>query len=69
MVISPAGLEPENDRTGEGQQELSSSQRGCYIRAMTARVQLKMADRESQYAWCQDELIKVKPTVSSCRSQ
>jgi hypothetical protein len=46
MVTSPEGFGPENDCAGEGQQELqttdpSSHQRGCYIRTMTASVQLK----------------------------
>jgi hypothetical protein len=43
----------------------SSRQRGCYIRTMTARVQLekKMSGRESQEAWRQDELIGGKPPV------
>jgi hypothetical protein len=44
MVMSPAGLGPENDCSGKNQQELlttdpSSRKRRC-IRTMTARVQL-----------------------------
>jgi hypothetical protein len=36
----------------------SSRQRGCYIKTITSNVQLKkISDRESQGAWCQDELI------------
>jgi hypothetical protein len=46
MVISPVGFGPENNCAGEDQQQLYmtdpfSRQRGGYIRAMTARVQLK----------------------------
>jgi hypothetical protein len=43
----------------------SSRQRGCYIRAITARVQLggKISGRRSQVAWHQDELISGKPPV------
>jgi hypothetical protein len=46
MVISSAGFGLENDCAGDDQQllyitEPSSRQRGCYIRTMTARVQLK----------------------------
>jgi hypothetical protein len=62
-------IESENDCAGEDQQQLyaidlSSRHRGCYIRTMPARVQLKKNDgRESQGAWRQDELIGGKPTV------
>jgi hypothetical protein len=43
----------------------SSRQRGCYIRTITARVQLenKITGRESQGACLQDELIGGKPPV------
>jgi hypothetical protein len=45
MVMSPAGLGPENDCVGEGQQlskttDPSSHERGCYIRTITSSVQL-----------------------------
>jgi hypothetical protein len=71
MVISLVGLGPENDCPGEGQQQLqtadaSSRQRGCYTRTMTECVQLKkkrIAGRESQWTWHQDELIGGKPPV------
>jgi hypothetical protein len=44
--MSPAGLGTENDYAGEGQQQLlttgsSSSQKECYIRAITESVELK----------------------------
>jgi hypothetical protein len=41
-----------------------SHQRGCYIRTMTTRAQLKrkISARESQ-GWRQDELIDGKPPV------
>jgi hypothetical protein len=46
MVMSRAGLGTKNNCTGEGQQQsetiyLSSRERRCYIRTMTASVQLK----------------------------
>jgi hypothetical protein len=46
MVASPAGLGPNNECAGEGQQQLqmtdpSSHQSGCYIRTMAADVQLR----------------------------
>jgi hypothetical protein len=70
MVASPTGLGPENECTGEVQQQLkmadpSSRQRGCYIRAMTAGVQLRKQNsgRESRGARPQDELIGGKPAV------
>jgi hypothetical protein len=39
--------------------------RGCYVRIMTVRVQLKkkFSGCEPQGAWCQDELIGGKPSV------
>jgi hypothetical protein len=53
--MSPTTLEPENDCADEDQQQLytidlSSPQRGCYIRTMTARFKLKkkIAGREPQ---------------------
>jgi hypothetical protein len=60
VVMSPAGLEPENDCAGETQQ-----QRGCYIRAITASVQLENKNfcRGTQGACRQDEMIGGKPTV------
>jgi hypothetical protein len=70
VVTSPAGLGPENDCAGEGQQQLyttdpSSPQRECSIRSITASVQLekKITGRESHGAWRQDELIAGKPPV------
>jgi hypothetical protein len=44
----------------------SSRQRGCYIRTMTAGVQLrkKYSGRESQGARRQDELLGGKPPVA-----
>jgi hypothetical protein len=46
MVMSSAGLGPENDCAGEDQQQLqttdpSSLDRGCYIRIITSSVQLE----------------------------
>jgi hypothetical protein len=46
MVASPTGLGPENEGAAEVQQELymtepSSRQGGCYIRTMTADIQLR----------------------------
>jgi hypothetical protein len=46
MIASPTGLRPENECAGEGQQQLYMTekyprQRGCYIRTMTAGVQLR----------------------------
>jgi hypothetical protein len=70
MVMSPAGLGPENDCTDEDQQPLqttdpSSGQRGSYIRTVTASVQLenKITGRESQGVCRRDELIGGKPPV------
>jgi hypothetical protein len=66
MVMSPVGLGPKNDCTGEVQQQLymtnpSSRQRGCYIRTVIARVQLKrkISGRESQGDARQEELFGV----------
>jgi hypothetical protein len=46
MVVSPAGLGSENDCAGESSKlettDHSPRQRECYIRTMTARVQLKI---------------------------
>jgi hypothetical protein len=71
VVTSPAGLGPENDCAGEDQQQLymtdsSSRQTGCYIRTITASVQLEkeIAGRGSQGACRQDELIAGKPSVA-----
>jgi hypothetical protein len=68
--MSPVGLGPENDCAGEDQQQLqttepSSRQRGCYIRTITASVQLenKIIGRYSQGACRQNELIGGKPPV------
>jgi hypothetical protein len=45
-------------------QTSSSHQGGCYIRTITASVQLeKISGRGSQGAWRQDELIRGKPLV------
>jgi hypothetical protein len=69
MVMSPAGLGPTSDCAGENQQQFqtkdpSSRQRGCYIRAITASVQLKkILVLGSQGAWRQDELTDGKPPV------
>jgi hypothetical protein len=73
MVTSPTGLGPENDCAGEDLQQLysqtinqSSRQRGCYIRTITASVQLenKITGRESRGACRQDELMCGK--TASC---
>jgi hypothetical protein len=57
VVMSPAGLEPQNDCADEDQQQLqttdkSSRQRECYIRTVKTSVQPKnkIAGRESQGA-------------------
>jgi hypothetical protein len=70
VAMSPAGLGPENDCAGEGQQKLqttdpSSRQKGCCIRTITASVQLenKNSGRGSQGACREDELIGGKPPV------
>jgi hypothetical protein len=58
-----------NDRAGEDQQQLktadpSSFQRGCYIRTMTASVQLgKKSGSKSQGACRQEKLIGGKPPL------
>jgi hypothetical protein len=63
MVMSPAGLGPENDCAGETssncKRQTSSLTRGCYIRTITASVQLKKknAGRGSQGAGRQDKPI------------
>jgi hypothetical protein len=61
MVMSPAGLGPQDDYAGENQRQLqttdqSSRQRGCYIRTITVSVQLKnkITGRGSQGACRQD---------------
>jgi hypothetical protein len=66
MCMSPAGLGPENDCAGEDQQQLyttdtPSRQRGCYIRSITASVNLrnKITGRETERACRQDELKSV----------
>jgi hypothetical protein len=45
MAASPTGLEPDNECAGEPaeivNEDPSSRQRGCYIRTMTAGVQLR----------------------------
>jgi hypothetical protein len=70
VVMSPAGVGPENDCAGEVQQQLyttdpSSRQRGCYIRTITTSFQLKnkITNRESQGTCPQDKLIGGKPPV------
>jgi hypothetical protein len=70
VVMSLAGLGPENDCANEGQQQLytthsSCRHRGCYIRTITTSVQLEneITGRESQGACRQDELIGGKPPV------
>jgi hypothetical protein len=74
VVMSPAGLGPENECAGKSQQQLQttnpfSHQRGCYIRTMTTGVQLtkKNSGHESQEAQCQDELIGGNPPVVGLR--
>jgi hypothetical protein len=60
MVMSSAGLRAEIDCAGEGQQQLSSCQRGCYIRIVAASVQLKKnAGRESQGVGAKTKLLAV----------
>jgi hypothetical protein len=68
--MSRAGLGLKNDCSGEGQQQLqrtdpSSRRRGCYIRAITASVQLekKITCRGSHGAFRHDELIGGKRPV------
>jgi hypothetical protein len=68
--MSPAGLERESDCAGEDQQQLNTTdpsyrQRGCYVKTITASVQLenKLTGRESQRACRQDELIGDKAPV------
>jgi hypothetical protein len=70
VVMSPAGLGPENECSDEGQQQLettdpSTHHRGYYIRTITASDQLenKITGRESQGACRQDELIGGKLPV------
>jgi hypothetical protein len=70
VVMSPAGLGPENDCAGEDQKQLqmadpSSRHRGCYIRTITASVQLenKITGWVSQGACCQDKPTDSKPPV------
>jgi hypothetical protein len=55
MTKTPAGLKKYFQETNPALPE-----RGCYIRTMTARVQLQ---EKPQGAWCQDELIGGKPPV------
>jgi hypothetical protein len=70
MVMSLAGLRPENGCAGEGHQELkttdpSSRQSGCCLRTITEIVQLenKNSGGGSEGACRQDELIGGKPPV------
>jgi hypothetical protein len=70
MVMSPAGLGPEDDCADEDQHPLqtidpSSLQSGCYIRTITASVHLenKITGLESQGACRQDEVIGGTPPV------
>jgi hypothetical protein len=70
VVMSPAGLGPENVCAGEDQQQLqmtdpSFRQTGCYIRIITASIQLenKITRCGSQGVCLQDELIGGKPPV------
>jgi hypothetical protein len=68
MVTSLAGLGLENDCAGGNQEQLqtidpSSRERGCYIRTITASVQLKKYWSWVSRVWRQDELIGGKPTV------
>jgi hypothetical protein len=62
--MSPNGLGPENDCAGEDQQQLYTT-RGCYIRTVTASVQLenKFTGRKAQGAFLQDEVFCGKPPV------
>jgi hypothetical protein len=63
MVTSPAGVGPENDCAGEGQQQVRTTnpffgQWGCYVRTMRASIQLrKNVGRESQRT---DPLITIR---------
>jgi hypothetical protein len=67
MVTSSKGLESKNECADVGQEQLhttdpSSRERGCYIRTMTAGVQLgKNSGRDSQGARLQGKLIGGKP--------
>jgi hypothetical protein len=69
MVMSVGELGLENDCAGEGQEQLqtkdpSSRQRGCYIRTITASVQLrKKLVVGLKELWRQDELNGGKPPV------
>jgi hypothetical protein len=74
MVVSPAGLGPENDGADEDQQQLymtdkSSRERGCYIRAITtsAHSENKISGRESQGACRQAaSIVSLALTVLRC---
>jgi hypothetical protein len=66
--MSPAGLRPKNDCTGEVQQQLkmtdpSSPQRGCYIRTMTTRVQPGATGFLKHYLFIRFSLNHLKYTV------
>jgi hypothetical protein len=70
VVMCPAGLGPENDFSGEVQQQVyvtdpTSRQTGCSIRTIIASVQLenKNSGRGSQGACHKDEMIGGKPPV------
>jgi hypothetical protein len=67
MVVSPAGLGPENDCAGSvinNCKRQTSPLGGCYIRTITASVRLeKNAGHGSKGAWRQDELIGGKLPV------
>jgi hypothetical protein len=63
MVSSSKGFGPEKDYAGDDQQHIqktdpSSRQRGCYIRNISARVQLKKSRRDSQGGWPQPPVVK-----------
>jgi hypothetical protein len=64
--MNPAGVIPENDYAGEGQQQLQTTgrsyrEKGCYMRTIAASVQLEnqITGRDSQGS-C---LIGGKPSV------
>jgi hypothetical protein len=65
VVMTPAGLGPENDFAGEDHQQLQiyrpSRHRGCYIRTTIGSIII--VGRESQGAWREDELTSGKPSV------
>jgi hypothetical protein len=68
MIMSPAGLGPENDCAGEAHQKLwttdiLSSERVLHKAYDRKCSDEKLAGRESQGAWHQDKLIGGNPPV------